>query len=1200
MATDPSQSLFDDPSASASSSTAERTNALRFSALRVRRLYGIEHGLQVDDLCPEVNVIYGSNASGKTTLARAIRLLLWPERADGERPIVSGQFQLDGSAWRVDLEGTNCRHQKDHQPAQAPSLPPSSHESRYHLYLPDLLGTTDGDGEFARLILREAQGGVDVAGAAESLGFEVPSRRKNKTAKAVERLRTRVREVEAKQEQLRDRERSLTDLREKRAAARTAAQRADALAKAIEVAEARRQHEQAVATRREFPDEMEQVQADEADRLETLQATREEALQAVEEAEADIETAQRTIDQSILPEEGLPVETLHTIESAADALRDREQQVDDLTTELEGAREAEQTAWDSLSAGIDREQAAAIDLPAVERVESHAENVEGLQGHQEAMDRCRRILASSEADESVDDLRDGLQALHRWLQLPDSEKTDASRWQGVVYAVSLAVAVAGMGLSVGGPGLAMWVGVGLVALAILLVVAEWQRTSAPGSGKGASADDTRAMHREAFRRTGLSQPDPLTETPWTRRAVESAADELLQRLRKAAVADEKTAEWNRLQPEQEEIERRARELQEERQRLAEEIGLRPDLSSRSLLWLYNRLSQWQSAYDRKRELSAKREAAMKAVEERRDGLAERLAPFDVDAPADGDEAEGALAALKTAREQVRDAQATLDQARGERERALKARADADADIEQLYDRLGVEQGEEEELRALADQHAAYEDAVDEADQTKTVWETERRQLRRSDGYADWMEDATEEDLKRRREQATAKAEQEEDYRKQITRIERDIEDAQEQGTLEEQRAEYREKRTELARQREQDYERAAGAVLAEVLQEKTRNQGLPPVFERAQALFAAITNDRYELNLNFETTSFGAYDHVEDRGFPLDALSSGTKVQLLLSVRVAFVESQEQGCRLPLVLDETLANSDEEKAAAMIRAIRTIAETGRQVFYLTAQQDEVQKWQTGLSSDDAVDCTVISLTDRPEAPPPATGDGASIPVPPSSVTISNPESKTHAELGRRMNVPSWSPRSPVAQLHLWYLIESPVALAGLVNSGTHRWGQLRFQARRGGASATGLDSNRLRRTRALAAAVESWQEAWQIGRGDPVDRTVLEASGAVSEKFIDGVSELAEELDGDPASLLHELRERSDDRTKGFYGSKADELEDYLKTEGYLDPRSPKEPEEMWQFVLADLAEERQAGVVDREDFKRLFERLQVGPPDAE
>ena len=95
---------------------------------------------------------------------------------------------------------------------------------------------------------------------------------------------------------------------------------------------------------------------------------------------------------------------------------------------------------------------------------------------------------------------------------------------------------------------------------------------------------------------------------------------------------------------------------------------------------------------------------------------------------------------------------------------------------------------------------------------------------------------------------------------------------------------------------------------------------------------------------------FRARDHQTKRDFELTELSSATRVQLLLSVRLAFVETGETRYRLPLTLDETLANSDDVRASAIITTMASLAED-RQIFYFTAQNDEVNKWKEIVPKD---------------------------------------------------------------------------------------------------------------------------------------------------------------------------------------------------------------------------------------------------------
>ena len=212
--------------------------------------------------------------------------------------------------------------------------------------------------------------------------------------------------------------------------------------------------------------------------------------------------------------------------------------------------------------------------------------------------------------------------------------------------------------------------------------------------------------------------------------------------------------------------------------------------------------------------------------------------------------------------------------------------------------------------------------------------------------------------------------------------------------------------------------------------------------------------------------------------------------------------------------------------------------------------------------------------------------------------LPDPAATTHDALRDRLDVPLWTPRQPIQQLHLWYLIESPGALLDLIDAGTRMWGQLQFQYQRAGQAATGLAPDRLRGVQARARAVKSWQEAWRVGRGRPVDRSVLQETSAVTDTFLDGVSALADELDGDAEALLRVLRERSDERVSGFRSAKADELETYLRENKYLDPRDRHTPAEMWQYVVADLSTARQEGGLDLDALDRLFGRLEGETPE--
>jgi len=246
---------------------------------------------------------------------------------------------------------------------------------------------------------------------------------------------------------------------------------------------------------------------------------------------------------------------------------------------------------------------------------------------------------------------------------------------------------------------------------------------------------------------------------------------------------------------------------------------------------------------------------------------------------------------------------------------------------------------------------------------------------------------------------------------------------------------------DLAAERERDYRSQAGYKLAQFVEKNTHDQSLPAVFKRARALLRTVTAGRYEQLFDAERNAVRATDTVAERGFTLDELSSGTRIQLLLAVRLAFVGEQEDGWQLPIILDETLANSDDEQAGAIIEAIKTLAQAGRQVFYLTAQHTEAAKWEQALGDGHAVDHRLINLSaPSTDGLPEEIGDRA---LRPPTNDLPAPDRLTHAAYGEKLGVPGWSPRRPVGEVHLWYLMDDLTALHRLLEVGIATWGQLR-------------------------------------------------------------------------------------------------------------------------------------------------------------
>ena len=160
--------------------------------------------------------------------------------------------------------------------------------------------------------------------------------------------------------------------------------------------------------------------------------------------------------------------------------------------------------------------------------------------------------------------------------------------------------------------------------------------------------------------------------------------------------------------------------------------------------------------------------------------------------------------------------------------------------------------------------------------------------------------------------------------------------------LEEALFRYEEAKDALEAQRKKEVQERMVFSLFEDVKQQSESTYVPQVVQRAGNWLLRITANRFSLGMGKGT--FNALDTTLGRSFSLAELSSGTRVQLLFAVRMAFLEMLESGSEyhFPIFFDELMANSDDQRSLSIAQAIVEIAKD-RQVFYCTAQMDEVTK-----------------------------------------------------------------------------------------------------------------------------------------------------------------------------------------------------------------------------------------------------------------
>jgi len=1142
-------------------------------------MYGKRFSLTVEEVGPGVNVIAGPNGCGKTTIARAIEILIWPDSHNWERPIVDGVIQIEDSQWHVTVESGRVQFQSSSGANRRPAVPPHGHRDRYHLYLHDLLSATEGaEKDLVDVILQEAQGGYDVQGAADALNFgEYKKGRNLNETQSLLSARDRVEKARQKQEGLEKEERSLSDLKEQRETAEEAVERRDALTQAITWREAEKSAQEAEEGLSEFPEDMEEVQGDEADRLLDFQQDRQKAKENKKEAEGKIEEAEKRIAKNLLSEEGISDGMFKTLRVAVNEWEKAQHTVEQAEREQRRAEKAEKEEWRRLKSE-DKDRVANISLPQLDEVQSFAESRMKVKGKEKTMDAMERLFGEANPGVEPDALRRGIERLEEWLRepSPSGEESLAKTLRYVGIALSVGAIVTGGVLAFGGTLL----GWGVVALGVVLAALFYRL-------RPSIASETRRPDlRERFERLELDAPET-----WSVEAVQKRLDAVVKEWTDAHLERAKAEEWKRQKSKRGEIDQQQEELDAEKEDLVDRLGVDPEIEGHGLLWFVQRLGAWQDVHTKVQAKDAEIEEAEGHVDEWRSKVQEIVEAYDTEEIDDLSDGKAVLEQIRDARQNLEQAKAKRENAKDNRDQAEQRVEDIDEKIETIFGRLGIPVGEDKAVKQRCDLAETYQEAKEEADSARKEADLEEKRLREEAGFEKWMLSGEIDELKLEKEEASALAEKEEELSDQISRINQKIDDAKEEHDLEDALAERESARAELAERRQEDMQSVVGQALADVVHRRTRNQDLPAVFEQADKLFRQITTDRYHLDLARED---GAFRVVTDDGrrLGLSQLSGGTKVQLLLAVRIAFVERQEQGTKLPLVLDETLANSDDVKAQSVIEAVRTICNEGRQVFYLTAQSDEVAKWQ-GLLQGTDTDLALHELSGE-EATAGSEfhklgGDGAVSSGRPSQPDLPDPEEVSHTDLKEALGVPRWSPRSSVGKLPLWYLTTDTALLCRAAEKSYRTWGQLSSLAERGALSLIGLSEEEYQRMGALASAVAAWRDAWLIGRGEPVGRPALEETRAVSGNFIERVTDLTEEVDGQAERIIEELRGGA---VKRFRSDKIEELRAYFQEEGYLSEREPLDSTACWRRAIAKVSDAITEGLISEDDIESVLDRV--------
>lgn len=1138
----------------------------------IRRMPGFDRGgdeFSVSGLSDGITIVHGPNGSGKTTLARAIQRLVWPELAREAGDAVLGTLAIDGATWRVEIDGDRVQVRHQGRPADLP-VPSAEVRARYYVALHELV-QADGRG-FAATIEQETAGGYSMRAAREALGFEPVRPRSGQATRELDEARRHLREVQAEQAAVSRAAAELGERARDLAEAQAAAERAEALAALVAYRETAAVHDLAGQACDAFAPVHARFTGGEAAEVDRLSATVAGVDREIVRIDRDMVREQETLDAARVALDACPETMLDELRRRLVALERLDERVAALSDARATSASRRTRESDALGAArssgagagvltITSEQVARLEAVASRRAEVSVER---------AACRTVRDWLGVQAEEPLPDLArldEAVSLLGEWLTAGGGAVASvAARWTGMAAGGLLIVLGILNALSVHPAWLAF------VPAGVAAAVMAWR------AGRG---DRERAHVEARYRRRSTL---PAIEK-WEVEVVSGRLRDLLAEQADARLAASRHALWRdgyALRAQR--VEEAWRRLEDERATCVTELGVDPARGDGELLWAVRAMQRLHEANaavaerDAERAVRRRERAAVLAA------IGACLRPYGYDGLDDAAACGAALDDLTRRRQAADAASSRLALLRRTREDQQRRRAAAADERSAVYTRCAVPDGDTHALQVLCDRHAEYEAAADRRATAARRMEDAEQRLRACAGFDEAMPALSRDDAVQARAAAESLAQRADGLNRDIARTQERLRHARESHDVAAAIAAWERAREQLADKRSADYAAAIGDMLAAHIESHHAAAARPRVFARARELLIDMTGGRYRLEMGASGETFHATDTIAGVERELDALSSGTRVQLLLAVRLAFVETCESGAMLPLIADEVLANSDDPRADAIIRAIVTIARTGRQVFYFTAQRDEVAKWVGALTNADVsyrvVDLARVRGLTVPPGPVPAHAADTVLPHVPA------PEGRDHAAYGRLLGIPPIDPRRGAAGVHAWYLVCAPDLLHQLLEAGAARWGEVDTYTTLGGAEVA-ADEPELAVARVRAEAADVMCRTWAVGRGTPLDASALEASSLVTDAFRDRLHVALDASGGDAAAFMEQVA-----ALPRFSKKKQEDLAQYLRDGGFLDERTPLSREEIAMRMMAAVARARRDGLVSRDDIARLLDGL--------
>ena len=1127
---------------------------MKLKSLWIRDIPGLNDELKLMDLPSKgMVVIEGDNGSGKTTVCRAIRAILW-EKPKGVRVDASWQLE-DGTTGICELRGGNTGW--DGSP---PLLPPSHLSGAYTLRVDEMLREDASDSELAGKMAAEMAGGYNLPALRDQFKLEHSTKTKNEYKSASEAFHMAVQY----DEDLIIREDSLPELEVKLNKANEAEMQLNRLKIALTYRNELRIIDELECQMNDFPVGMNLLNAADRDMRDNLQARIQSEMNDFDSKNRKYQDLSRSFANSICPAgEPISTEILNEWDKSIGDISAMESSLEQLKKERDDAERKLQHARLSLLPDSPQSLPDHVTLRDVERAEDLLRRQAFLH---EKKDACDKLLNSLQEpgerpqEFETTNVKEGIRALTSWLQVAESpfdamgKSTRSSSMLGMALQGLLVLIILVFAFIYRSPLLLL---PALVAAGVFYIIVKLNRNIADPALLTAN----RQMYERDYLKYGLKPP-----THWDRDSVEAELlflmdrwkDDLRQCLEARTLYDERSGLRKIILGDLQQTEKLINDMQVETDDFAQKIGSHAGEIRITTVDMLRLVNGYRTASETLTEVNERLTTLRIQISEALDALSITINQFYPESNIQMENSESARDLLRKIRNEC-DAMIKAQQKYREEQAALETAKHASEETAERLNKVQQDWLQFLQAKNIKDDQSLMERLIllEDWQRLKEDMQAHHTTLRNArlelEDHNDLLE-LTLPEIERELQLATALKGSRDVIIAQITGIRNDIKMIRENHSCEACASRRDRAYVALVSSRDQNLECAAAQFLLDKIgQESKRN--LPSTAKLSSEKFSGFTNGKYTLEL--EDIAAGepliARQSVDKRKVPLNRLSAGTRMQLLLAVRLAFIEEEEKltGCEpLHIFMDETLEHCDPARYLAIVEGLQFETSHGRQIFYLTCDPAQTRRLQSYFAPDSFHVCNIDEIRTGRNA----WKSLAEIPAYDKTKSLYQ-DGLSYDELGIALQVGPVDLLNGWEGIHLWHLLRTKSIirlLVPLVSAGINTAGQ--WHALPNGVRVHfNLADEEIDYIDKLVELAKGVALDWSVGHGRRMTEEIIR-KGAGGSAFTDKLLEMAEELDWDGSRFLHRLKDKEADQAvlKGIRKNTLTALEDTLREEGCI------------------------------------------------